>query len=120
VLAAFAVAVAGLAAFGVLQARGRHPMMPLDLFRSRMVSIAVVTGFAFMVGYYGLPFVMSLYFQQLRGLSALGTCGVSELCRWLWPGLSGSSLIFVDEAAEDWPALDSFLGVIDHRVIGPG
>jgi EmrB/QacA subfamily drug resistance transporter len=78
VLAAFAVAVAGLAAFGVLQARGRHPMMPLDLFRSRMVSIAVVTGFAFMVGYYGLPFVMSLYFQQLRGLSALGT-GVAFL-----------------------------------------
>jgi DHA2 family methylenomycin A resistance protein-like MFS transporter len=32
----------------------------------------VVIGFAFMVGYYGLPFVMSLYLQQLRGLSALG------------------------------------------------
>jgi MFS transporter, DHA2 family, methylenomycin A resistance protein len=26
-----------------------------------------------MVGYYGLPFVMSLYLQELRGLSALGT-----------------------------------------------
>ncbi len=78
VLAAFTVAVAGLAVFGVLQARGRHPMMPLVLFRSRIVSIAVVTGFAFMVGYYGLPFVMSLYFQQLRGLSALGT-GVAFL-----------------------------------------
>ena len=48
-------------------------MMPLDLFRSRTVSIAAVVGFAFMVGYYGLPFVMSLYLQQLRGLSALGT-----------------------------------------------
>ena len=78
VLAAFAVAVAGLAVFGVLQARGRHPMMPLDLFRSRMVCIAVVTGFAFMVGYYGLPFVMSLYLQQMRGLSALST-GVAFL-----------------------------------------
>ena len=32
--------------------------------------IAVVAGFAFVVGYYGLPFVMSLYLQQLRGLSA--------------------------------------------------
>ena len=30
-------------------------------------------GFAFMVGYYGLPFVFSLYFQQQRGLSALAT-----------------------------------------------
>jgi Major Facilitator Superfamily/Uncharacterized protein conserved in bacteria (DUF2255) len=47
-------------------------MMPLDLFRSRAVVIANVAGFAFVVGYYGLPFVMSLYLQQVRGLSALG------------------------------------------------
>ena len=72
VLAAFAVAVAGLAAFLAVQARGAHPMMPLELFRSRTVVIANVTGFAFVVGYYGLPFVMSLYLQQVRGLSALG------------------------------------------------
>ncbi|HEY6297960.1 MAG TPA: MFS transporter, partial [Streptosporangiaceae bacterium] len=73
VLSAFAVAAVALALFGLLQTRGRHPMLPLSLFRSRTVSAAVVTGFAFMVGYYGLPFVMSLYLQQLRGLSALGT-----------------------------------------------
>jgi DHA2 family methylenomycin A resistance protein-like MFS transporter len=78
VLAAFAVAAIGVAAFGLTQARGRHPMVPLSLFRSRTVSVAVVTGFAFMVGYYGLPFVMSLYLQQLRGLSALST-GVAFL-----------------------------------------
>jgi EmrB/QacA subfamily drug resistance transporter len=71
VLAAFAVAVVALAAFILLQARGRHPMLPLSLFRSRTVSVSVVIGFAFMVGYYGLPFVLSLYLQQLRGLSAL-------------------------------------------------
>jgi EmrB/QacA subfamily drug resistance transporter len=71
VLSAFAVAAVALALFLLLQARGRHPMLPLPLFRSRTVSVAVVTGFAFMVGYYGLPFVMSLYLQQLRGLSAL-------------------------------------------------
>jgi MFS transporter, DHA2 family, methylenomycin A resistance protein len=73
VLAAFAIAVTALAAFGVLQARGRHPMMPLELFGSSTVRVAVAAGFAFMVGYYGLPFVMSLYLQQLRGLSALAT-----------------------------------------------
>ena len=71
VLSAFTVAAVALAVFGLLQARGRHPMLPLSLFRSRTVSPAVVIGFAFMVGYYGLPFVMSLYLQQLRGLSAL-------------------------------------------------
>jgi EmrB/QacA subfamily drug resistance transporter len=73
VLAALAVAVVGLVVFVVLQARGRHPMLPLSLFRSRTVSVAVAIGFAFMVGYYGLPFVMSLYLQQLRGLTALDT-----------------------------------------------
>ena len=72
VLAAFAVTVAAMVVFILVQARGRHPMLPLPLFRSRTVSAAVMIGFAFMVGYYGLPFVMSLYLQQLRGLSALG------------------------------------------------
>jgi MFS transporter, DHA2 family, methylenomycin A resistance protein len=73
VLAAFAIAAVALSAFGVTQLRGRYPMIPLALFRSRTVTVAVITGFAFMVGYYGLPFVMSLYLQQLRGLSALST-----------------------------------------------
>ena len=48
-------------------------MVPLELFRSATVSAAVAVGFAFIVGYYGLPFVMSLYLQQLRGLSPLAT-----------------------------------------------
>ncbi len=72
VIAAFAVAIVALAASLMVQARGTHPM-PLNLFRSRTISVAVAVGFAFIVGYYGLPFVMSLYLQQLRGLSALGT-----------------------------------------------
>ena len=72
VVTAFVVAAAALAAFLLSQARGRHPMVPVELFRSRNVSIAVAVGFAFIVGYYGLPFVMSLYLQQQRGLSSLG------------------------------------------------
>ena len=73
VVVAFAVAVLALAAFVAAQARGAHPMVPLELFRSRNLSVAVAVGFAFIVGYYGLPFVMSLYLQQLRGLSSLAT-----------------------------------------------
>jgi sugar phosphate permease len=69
-IAAFTVAAVALAAFLAAQARGAHPMAPPDLFRSRTVAVAV--GFAFIVGYYGLPFVMSLYLQQIRGLSPLG------------------------------------------------
>jgi MFS transporter, DHA2 family, methylenomycin A resistance protein len=73
VVIALTVAVLALVAFVVAQARGAHPIVPLDLFRSPNVSVAMVVGFAFMVGYYGLPFVMSLYLQQLRGLSSLST-----------------------------------------------
>jgi len=76
VVAAFAVAVVALAAFVAVQARGAHPMAPLDLFRSRTVAVPVAVGFAFIVSAYGLPFVMSLYLQQLRGLSPLGTGAV--------------------------------------------
>lgn len=73
VLTAFAVAVAALAGFVRAQHVVAHPMLPLPLFRSRTVVITVVSGFAFMVGYYGLPFVISLFLQQHRGLSALAT-----------------------------------------------
>ncbi len=78
VLSAFVVAAVAVVAFLAIEARGTHPMMPLGLFRSRNLSVAAVVGFAFMVGYYGLPFVMSLYLQELRGLSPLAT-GVAFL-----------------------------------------
>ena len=78
VVGAFVVAIVAFVAFVVAQARGAHPMVPLDLFRSRTVSVASGVGFAFIVGYYGLPFVMSLYLQQVRGLSSLAT-GVAFL-----------------------------------------
>ena len=78
VIGAFVVAIAAFAAFLLAQARGDHPMVPLALFRSRTVSVASGVGFAFIVGYYGLPFVMSLFLQQVRGLSSLAT-GVAFL-----------------------------------------
>jgi EmrB/QacA subfamily drug resistance transporter len=70
VLAAFGLAAASSAAFLTAERRVRRPMVPLGLFRSRNVSVSLAVGFAFVVGYYGLPFVMSLYLQQSRGLSS--------------------------------------------------
>ncbi|MGZ0152914.1 MFS transporter [Kribbella sp. WER1] len=72
VVGAAAVAVVAIVAFVVVERRTAHPMVPPELFRSRVVVSAVVIGFAFMVGYYGMPFVMSLYLQR-AGLSALQT-----------------------------------------------
>jgi DHA2 family methylenomycin A resistance protein-like MFS transporter len=65
--------VVTLVAFLVAQARGSHPMVPLGLFRSRPVAVSVSVGFTFTIGFYGLVFLLSLYFQELRGLSPLAT-----------------------------------------------
>jgi DHA2 family methylenomycin A resistance protein-like MFS transporter len=73
VLAVLALAVAAFAVFLTAQARGAHPMLPLDLFRSRSVVIAQAVGFAFMGGYYGMVFLFSLYYQQQRHLTPLAT-----------------------------------------------
>jgi DHA2 family methylenomycin A resistance protein-like MFS transporter len=48
-------------------------MVPVGLFRSRPVAVSVAGGAAFSVGFYGLVFLLSLYFQQVRGLTAAQT-----------------------------------------------
>nr|WP_275263110.1 MFS transporter [Kineococcus radiotolerans] len=69
VVAALAVAAAALAAFVAVQARGRHPMMPLNLFHARGFRLALPVGFAFMVANYGHVFLVSLFLQQQLDLS---------------------------------------------------
>ncbi len=71
VLLALAIFAAALAVFAASQRRGAHPVVPSAMFRNRNASLAMGVGFAFMFGYFGLPFVMSLYLQTQRGLSPL-------------------------------------------------
>ena len=71
VVLSLVVAAAAIVAFVTVQARGDHPMMPLGLFRSPGLRIALPVGFAFMVGNYGNVFTTSLYLQQYLGLSPL-------------------------------------------------
>jgi len=67
------VAVSGIAAFVASQRRAAQPMLPLDLFRSRRLTAALVATFAMTFGIYGLLLVNSFVFQQQRGVSALAT-----------------------------------------------
>ncbi|MGW1027860.1 MFS transporter [Streptomyces sp. NPDC002577] len=78
VLGAFALAIVAAGVYPVAQARGRHPMTPLPLLRSRTMSLSVAIGFALNVGFYGMIFLLGLYLQQVDGLSALAT-GVAFL-----------------------------------------
>lgn len=73
VLTALAVALVAGAGFVFSQRRAAAPMVPPELARNREVIVASIVGFAFIVGYYGLPFVMSLFLQQQRGLSSFQT-----------------------------------------------
>ncbi|MEX0174197.1 MFS transporter [Streptomyces sp. LMG1-1-1.1] len=69
---ALGVAVVSFAAFLLIEARRKHPMVPLGLFRNTTVTVAVTAGAANSVAFYGMVFVFSLFFQQVLGLSALG------------------------------------------------
>ncbi|WP_370411640.1 MFS transporter [Streptomyces fradiae] len=69
---ALGLAVVSFAAFVLIEARRRHPMVPLGLFRDPTVLVAVSAGAANTVAFYGMVFVFSLFFQQVLGLSALG------------------------------------------------
>ena len=74
VLLSLSVGIFAAISFVILQRRaGDQAMVPLTMFRSRTVIIAVLTGFTFMVGFFGQPFVFSLFLQQQRGLTALQT-----------------------------------------------
>ncbi|HLJ99253.1 MAG TPA: MFS transporter [Streptosporangiaceae bacterium] len=70
-VACLLVAGAAFGAFLAIEARSGHPMVPLGLFRSRTVSVAVAIGFAVNSVFYGVIFVLSLYFQRILGMSAL-------------------------------------------------
>lgn len=65
------VAAAAAAAFIAAQAKGAHPMLPLPLFRSRVVAVSLGVGFMLNAAYYAGVFIFSLYLQEQRGETAL-------------------------------------------------
>jgi MFS transporter, DHA2 family, methylenomycin A resistance protein len=73
VVGGFALAVVAGAAFLAVESRRARPMLPLGLFRSRTFAAASSIGLAINIGFYGLIFVFSLYFQTTRHYSALLT-----------------------------------------------
>jgi EmrB/QacA subfamily drug resistance transporter len=66
-----AVSVALVTAFLVRQARIANPLMPLRLFRSRLVAGANVVQTLLVVGMFGMFFLGALYLQQILQYSAL-------------------------------------------------
>ncbi|MCL9760034.1 MFS transporter [Frankia sp. AiPa1] len=74
VIGAFGCAVLAAVLFGSVEARAAGAaMLPLHLFRSRGFCAALSAGLLATFTLSGLLFVLSLYFQDARGYSALGS-----------------------------------------------
>jgi MFS transporter, DHA2 family, methylenomycin A resistance protein len=73
VTAGFVAAAVLTGLFVWREARAPQPMLPLALFRHRMFALTSLVGLLVNVAIYGLIFVLSLYFQQVNGLSAFAT-----------------------------------------------
>jgi DHA2 family methylenomycin A resistance protein-like MFS transporter len=73
VLGGLAVFVAAAVVFLRIEHVVGAPMLPLGLFDNRTFSAATAIGAMLNFGFYGQLFVITLYFQQQRGFSALLT-----------------------------------------------
>lgn len=73
VLSGFAAATILAILFLFEESRVPQPMLPLMLFRRRTFSLMSLAGLSVNVAFYGLIFVLSLYFQQINHLSAFAT-----------------------------------------------
>jgi EmrB/QacA subfamily drug resistance transporter len=67
-----------LAAFLAVEARGRHPLLPLDVFRIRGIAAADVTQLIAFAGFLSMFFFVTLYMQNVLGYSPI-RCGLAYL-----------------------------------------
>ncbi|MEQ5842875.1 MFS transporter [Paraburkholderia acidicola] len=61
------------AAFFFIETHTRNPMLPLQFFRNALFAGSTVVSMASAFIFYGMLFTFSLYYQQVRGYSALDT-----------------------------------------------
>jgi predicted MFS family arabinose efflux permease len=71
IVASFAGAAALLTAFLAIEARSPHPMLPLRFFRNGAFSSAQIAAFGISASLFAMWFYMTLYLQQILGLSAI-------------------------------------------------
>lgn len=107
VLIGAAICVLAWSAFLTIEARRAKPMLPLSFFTNRGFTGSAIVAMATTLTFFGLIFVLSLYFQQVRGyspfltglaflpLTAVVTAGNMASGRWAkargprWPVLMG-------------------------------
>jgi predicted MFS family arabinose efflux permease len=73
VIGAFALAVALLAIFTTVEARGADPLMPFRLFRNRSLTVGMTITFIYMATFGVLPYFLTVLMHSVHGYSALQT-----------------------------------------------
>ncbi|MGJ4926287.1 MFS transporter [Bradyrhizobium sp. HKCCYLS2038] len=73
VMLGLATALVAGAAFVWQEGRGGQPMLPLALFGNRLFARCALVGLLANMAMYGLIFVLSLYFQEVDGMSPFTT-----------------------------------------------
>jgi EmrB/QacA subfamily drug resistance transporter len=73
VVGAIAVSVLVAALFVTVEARGRDPLLPLRLLRNRNLSAAMAITFIFLGTFGALLYVLTIFFQGVRGYDSLQT-----------------------------------------------
>jgi DHA2 family methylenomycin A resistance protein-like MFS transporter len=73
VLATFLLFALSGVAFVFVEAKSESPMLPLALFKNQTFSAATLIGLLINISFYGLIFMLSLYFQQVKHYSPLAT-----------------------------------------------
>jgi EmrB/QacA subfamily drug resistance transporter len=92
-LGVFAAAAALLVAFVVWENRQREPLVPLSIFRLQTLTAANVVGLFMGAANYSMWLFLTLYMQQVLGLSALET-GFGYLA------VAGTAIIWANVAAQ--------------------
>ncbi|CAB3754195.1 MFS transporter [Burkholderia sp. MSh2] len=73
IVAGAVTSVATWVAFLAIEARRREPMLPLAFFRNRLFAGSTCVSMASAFVFYGLLFVLSLFYRQIRGASPIDT-----------------------------------------------
>lgn len=73
ILVGLAICLLSLMAFLAIERRIASPMLPLNLFASSVFSTSIIVSTVINIGFYGILFVLPLYFQQIRAYSVLMT-----------------------------------------------
>ncbi|RXN92483.1 MFS transporter [Achromobacter aloeverae] len=110
ILIGAAAAAAAWATLFRVEARHAAPMLPPSLFRNRLFSASVHLSLVSAFAFYGLLFVISLYYQQARGYTPL-QAGLALLPMTAMVGIGNmSASALTARYGRKWPTIAALAG----------